>query len=167
MLLASKNKRILEELTRFRVSLPVVPWRHHNIPIYALYQILHTSLEESVKSTQSELDTIRAELSKQKALNEKLETDLLALDNRSVNAPSTSGTTAVEDALAGLGLDLGLENTKNQKGESSGSTTRSTPIPFTSSADTSILPIVTSQRDRFRARNAELEEVRVLSFFFR
>lgn len=37
---------------------------------------------------------------------------------------------------------------------------RSTPIPFTSSADTSILPIVTSQRDRFRQRNAELEEVR-------
>lgn len=35
---------------------------------------------------------------------------------------------------------------------------RSTPVPFTSSADTSILPIVTSQRDRFRQRNAELEE---------
>ncbi len=39
------------------------------------------------------------------------------------------------------------------------SSARSTPIPFTSSADTSILPIVTSQRDRFRQRNAELEEV--------
>ena len=36
---------------------------------------------------------------------------------------------------------------------------RSSPIPFTPSADTSILPIVTSQRDRFRQRNAELEEV--------
>ncbi|KAF8555300.1 hypothetical protein OG21DRAFT_1411064 [Imleria badia] len=137
VLLASKNKRILEELTRFR--------------------ILRTSLEESLKSTQSKLDTARAELSKQKSLNEKLETDLLALDNRSANPPSASGT-SVDDALAGLGLDLGLENTKNKKGESSGSTTRSTPIPFTSSADTSILPIVTSQRDRFRARNAELEE---------
>ncbi|KAG1849820.1 CASP C terminal-domain-containing protein [Suillus tomentosus] len=31
-------------------------------------------------------------------------------------------------------------------------------MPCTSSADTSILPIVTSQRDRFRQRNAELEE---------
>ena len=70
----------------------------------------------------------------------------------------------VEDALAGLGLDLGLETVKNKKGESSGSTTRNTPIPFTSSADTSILPIVTSQRDRFRARNAELEEVCMFSF---
>jgi CASP C terminal len=36
---------------------------------------------------------------------------------------------------------------------------RSSPIPFAPSADTSILPIVTSQRDRFRQRNAELEEV--------
>lgn len=35
---------------------------------------------------------------------------------------------------------------------------RNTPIPFAPSADTSILPIVTSQRDRFRQRNAELEE---------
>lgn len=36
------------------------------------------------------------------------------------------------------------------------------PIPFTSSANTSILPIVTSQRDRFRQRNAELEEVGII-----
>lgn len=35
---------------------------------------------------------------------------------------------------------------------------RYTPIPFTPSSESSILPIVTSQRDRFRQRNAELEE---------
>ncbi|KAF9230537.1 CASP C terminal-domain-containing protein [Melanogaster broomeanus] len=140
VLLASKNKRILEELTRFR--------------------ILHRSLEESLRSTQSELDMTRAELSKQSSLNEKLETDLLALDNRPAHPPrgSANGTVDSDDPLSGLGLDLGLENIKSKQGETSGSTTRSTPIPFTSSADTSILPIVTSQRDRFRARNAELEE---------
>ncbi|KAF9222738.1 hypothetical protein BS17DRAFT_179273 [Gyrodon lividus] len=140
VLLATKNKRILEELTRFR--------------------ILHTSLEESLKSMQSELDTTRVELSKEKSLNSKLETDLLTLDNRHSDSvrPSANGTGDPEDVLAGLGLDLGLDKSKSKKGESSGSTTRSTPIPFTSSADTSILPIVTSQRDRFRARNAELEE---------
>lgn len=33
--------------------------------------------------------------------------------------------------------------------------------PFTSSAETSILPIITSQRDRFRQRNGELEEVSI------
>lgn len=112
-------------------------------------------------STQSELDAARTELSKQRSLNEKLETDLLALDSRSAMDPITDNTTGIDDALAGLGLDLNLGSGKNKKGESSSSTTRSTPIPFAPSADTSILPIVTSQRDRFRARNAELEEVRM------
>jgi hypothetical protein len=36
-----------------------------------------------------------------------------------------------------------------------------TPTPGPSTAETSILPIITSQRDRFRTRNAELEEVRM------
>lgn len=57
------------------------------------------------------------------------------------------------DLLAGL--DIGSSSKKDSA--------RATPIPFTSSADTSILPIVTSQRDRFRQRNAELEEVRISS----
>ena len=35
---------------------------------------------------------------------------------------------------------------------------RASPVPFASSADASILPIVTSQRDRLRQRNAELED---------
>jgi len=51
-----------------------------------------------------------------------------------------------------LGLELGLTN-KNKD-----PSVQTKPIPFTSSANTSILPIVTSQRDRFRQRNAELEE---------
>ena len=162
VLLASKNKRILEELTRFRVSLPLFDHRYrHDTRNHTLHQILHTSLEESLKSTQSELDTARTELSKQKSLNEKLETDLLALDNRSTKPSATNDKAGVDDALAGLGLDLGLDNATHKRGGSASSTTRSTPIPFTPSADTSILPIVTSQRDRFRARNAELEEVRV------
>ncbi|KIJ67999.1 hypothetical protein HYDPIDRAFT_83675 [Hydnomerulius pinastri MD-312] len=146
VLLATKNKRILEELTRFR--------------------ILHTSLEESLKKTQSELDTARAELSKQRTLNEQLETDLIALDSHPsqphAHASSTPSSTAAngtadpDDVLASL--DLGSGGVRDKKAESSTSTTRGTPVPFTSAADTSILPIVTSQRDRFRARNAELEE---------
>ncbi|KAG2738927.1 hypothetical protein P692DRAFT_201730381, partial [Suillus brevipes Sb2] len=38
------------------------------------------------------------------------------------------------------------------------STTHSTPISFTPSPDTSILLLVTSQQDRFRQWNTELEE---------
>ncbi|KAG1729204.1 CASP C terminal-domain-containing protein [Suillus paluster] len=134
VLLATKNKRILEELTRFR--------------------ILHTSLEASLKSTEDELAETHAELAKQQALCEKLETDLLALNTNSGSGPREESGENVESGIAGLGLELGLRS----KDTAGPSTTRSTPIPFTPSADTSILPIVTSQRDRFRQRNAELEE---------
>ncbi|ESK96561.1 golgi membrane protein [Moniliophthora roreri MCA 2997] len=121
-LLATKNKRIMEELTRFR--------------------ILHGELEASLQSTQERLSATSSELEKQKSLNEKLENDLLSMNNHKTNdTPDTS------DVLSGLDI-----------GKKTDSSARSTPIPFTSSADTSILPIVTSQRDRFRQRNAELEE---------
>ncbi|KAJ3772944.1 CASP C terminal-domain-containing protein [Lentinula raphanica] len=121
-LLATKNKRLLEELTKYR--------------------ILHGELEASLQHAQRELEATSAELDKQKNLNEKLENDLLSL-----NRPNGTGSPlGSSDILAGLEVD---------RKESSA---RSTPIPFTSSADNTILPIVTSQRDRFRQRNAELEE---------
>ncbi|CAK5281610.1 unnamed protein product [Mycena citricolor] len=100
-LLATKNKRLLEELTK-----------------------------------------IRQRIGKQQILNEKLENDLLSMNSH------TNGDAAKdEDDVLG-GLDLGRKPEQPVK---------TTPIPF-SSADTTILPIVTSQRDRFRQRNAELEE---------
>ncbi|KAI6045966.1 CASP C terminal-domain-containing protein [Pisolithus marmoratus] len=133
VLLAAKNKRVLEELTRFRV--------------------LHGSLEQSLKATQMELEAARLELSKQKELNEQLEMDLLAVDKRHVPSSIREGRTAADDALAELMRDVGKDATTAES-----SSTHVAPIPFTSSADTSILPIVTSQRDRFRQRNAELEE---------
>ncbi|KAF8518766.1 CASP C terminal-domain-containing protein [Gautieria morchelliformis] len=134
-LLAAKNKRILEELTKFRV--------------------LHGELEASLRSVSEDLANNKDELEKQKLLNEKLEIDLLQV-NKHVNGAAT-GSAEKSDASTppgsqqeGLaGLNIGQQNE---------SQTRISPIPFTSSADTSILPIVTSQRDRFRQRNAELEE---------
>ncbi|KAJ7268741.1 CASP C terminal-domain-containing protein [Mycena haematopus] len=126
-LLATKNKRILEELTKFR--------------------IIHAELKNSLQTAEERLATTTAELEKQQILTEKLETDLLSMDPHKSNgdlAPSDGDST---DALAGL--DLGRKTEQP---------VRSSPIPFASSADTTILPIVTSQRDRFRQRNAELEE---------
>ncbi|KAJ4483236.1 CASP C terminal-domain-containing protein [Lentinula aciculospora] len=121
-LLATKNKRLLEELTKLR--------------------ILHGELEASLHYAQGQLDSTSAELEKQKDLNEKLENDLLSLNKPSGNiTPSRSSEILV-------GLELGARE----------SSARSTPVPFASSADNTILPIVTSQRDRFRQRNAELEE---------
>ncbi|TBU33882.1 CASP C terminal-domain-containing protein [Dichomitus squalens] len=134
VLLATKNKRILEELTKFR--------------------IMHGELEAALQSVKSQLELTESELDKQRALNEKLETDLLQMDQRKGDtgdrASSANGTSTPVDVLASLEL--------GKKAGVSESPARSTPIPFAPSADTSILPIVTSQRDRFRQRNAELEE---------
>ncbi|KAI0697242.1 CASP C terminal-domain-containing protein [Cytidiella melzeri] len=127
VLLALKNKRILEELTKFR--------------------ILHGELEASLMNAQSGLAAAEAELEKQRALNENLENDLLQLDS---HKPKAANGDAKSDSDFLAGLDLGKKSTP--------SPARNSPIPFTSAADTSILPIVTSQRDRFRQRNAELEE---------
>lgn len=80
-------------------------------------------------------------------LNEKLENDLLSMG---------------EHANTRSNGDAGLANAPTEQAnadlETKGVSAKTGPIPFTSSADTSILPIVTSQRDRFRQRNAELEE---------
>ncbi|KAI0768369.1 CASP C terminal-domain-containing protein [Irpex lacteus] len=128
VLLASKNKRILEELTKFR--------------------ILHGELEASLMDAQSQLAAAEAELEKQRALNESLENDLLQMESHKPKASNGDATPGDDDVLASL--DLGRKSTTTPA--------RNSPIPFAPSADTSILPIVTSQRDRFRQRNAELEE---------
>ncbi|TDL25909.1 hypothetical protein BD410DRAFT_783893 [Rickenella mellea] len=133
-LLAAKNMRIMEELTKYR--------------------ILHGELEGSLRKASDELLATKAELDRHKALNDKLETDLLQVQSQpshgsGFRTPAENGT-PVKDGLSNL--DLG-----NRKGGSD-SPARSTPISFHASTDTSILPVVTSQRDRFRQRNGELEE---------
>ncbi|KAG6833536.1 hypothetical protein H0H87_005187 [Tephrocybe sp. NHM501043] len=128
-LLATKNKRILEELTKFR--------------------ILHGELEESLRAAEDQLKNMGSELEKQKSLNEKLENDLLSMNKHRPNGDLTSSDSGL-DVLAGL--ELGT------KKAASLDSSANKPIPFTPSADVSILPIVTSQRDRFRQRNAELED---------
>ncbi|KAF5326177.1 hypothetical protein D9611_000367 [Ephemerocybe angulata] len=157
-LLASKNRRMQEELTKFR--------------------ILHGELQESLRNVEQKLDLTSAELQKQKDLNDKLENDLFSIDHTEHNALSNPQAANISNGKGkgkqpnvglelpeGLGDDddllagLDLGNTKKALSGSSDPPSRSTPIPFAApSADTSILPIVTSQRDRFRQRNAELEE---------
>ena len=123
---------------------------------YSLFfrKVLHAELENSLSRLSSELEESQEELQRQKSLNEKLELDLLQVhksnklefpgdDNRSSRRASPDPS-AVSTSGDGGGDNAGINNG---------------PIPFTSSAETSILPIVTSQRDRFRQRNAELEEV--------
>ena len=73
---------------------------------------------------------------------------------------ATDKWTASSEALGGLNIGRTDDGSASGSVPSTGPNGIDSPIPFTSSSDTSILPIVTNQRDRFRARNAELEEVR-------
>ncbi|KAH9839474.1 CASP C terminal-domain-containing protein, partial [Rhodofomes roseus] len=131
VLLVTKNKRIQEELTKFR--------------------ILHGELEASLMAAQAQFAATESELEKQRMLNERLENDLLQMDQRKPNGDAGSDSPRIGSMDGLAGIELGKKTVSD-------SPARTTPIPFGSSADTSILPIVTSQRDRFRQRNAELEE---------
>jgi homeobox protein cut-like len=114
---------------------------------------MHAELERTAEEASSELLQTKSEYVQQRELNEKLEQDLLKLHNVDKDRPGSPPWASKEDPLAAL------ENAAN-----GASNTNEGPIPFVSSAETSILPIVTSQRDRFRQRNAELEEVCDYSF---
>ncbi|ORY33495.1 putative Golgi vesicle transport-related protein [Naematelia encephala] len=125
-LLVSKNRRLLEDLTKLRVS-----WDELSTQ--------HASAEDTIENLQRDL-------SKQRSLVEKLENDLASLHKTDGEARGgTPGAQTPAQSLAGL--DIG--------GKVDG---RASPATFATNGDTSILPIVTSQRDRFRQRNAELEE---------
>ncbi|GAA5910670.1 hypothetical protein JCM5296_001687 [Sporobolomyces johnsonii] len=122
-LLMAKNRKLQDELTALRVA--------------------HDELALAHQSIGADFDGLQSRFEEQRALNDRLENDLLRInESRNGVSPVAAGR---EDPLAGLQLG---------KKES----TVPTPAPFQSSAETSILPIITSQRDRFRQRNAELEE---------
>lgn len=122
----------------------------------------HSEMEATLQAVTDLLTHTRTDLEKQRSLNERLETDLLQLNphpsttssQAAANGTAASGSLTPSESGLG-GLNLGVQD-KSASGTRSGTPT----IPFASAADTSILPIVTNQRDRFRQRNSELEEVR-------
>ena len=133
-LLLAKNRKLQAELTSLRVS--------------------QEELGSSSAAIRSELDALQVKFGEQRALNDRLENDLLRVNAAQPASalPNGSGTATPVEARADplSSLKLGKRSAD------------AAPAP-TSAAETSILPIITSQRDRFRQRNAELEEVRVHS----
>ncbi|GAA5981296.1 hypothetical protein JCM5350_006091 [Sporobolomyces pararoseus] len=126
-LLMAKNRKLQDELTALRVA--------------------HDELASGHQSIQHDFENLTSRFEEQRALNDRLENDLLRI-NESKN-PSTVPVAAREDPLASL--HFGKKATQEPSAPVA-------PQPFQSSAETSILPIITSQRDRFRQRNSELEE---------
>jgi hypothetical protein len=107
-LLAAKNKRIMDELAKFRVRTANIAPSCECILILKV-QILHGELEASLQQARSELTTTSVELEKQRELNERLENDLLTLAQRSRTTGSAgldpdAGDDGDDGALAGLAL---------------------------------------------------------------
>lgn len=72
-------------------------------------------MEASLRATQAELAATEAELEKQNALNDKLENDLLQMDQRKSNGDSNGAAGTSDSATANsgdvlAGLDLGKKS---------------------------------------------------------
>lgn len=147
-LLIEKNKQLQDELATMRVS--------------------QGELSNASASTTKELESLRNEVKRLKSLNERLEDDLVNMKPGEGKSKKTSSMSA-EEALAEMDRIGGeasssssLSKQREVKNDPIPFETKPTPAASSStnagSSDSSILPIITGQRDRFRARNAELEE---------
>ncbi|PWY99863.1 hypothetical protein BCV70DRAFT_237727 [Testicularia cyperi] len=157
-LLLEKNRKLENQLTALRVS--------------------HGELTSVSSNSASELAQLRKEVARLKSLNEKLENDLVSVGTESRSATKGISAMSAEDALKEMDLleaeASGRSKSKSSKSNgngtgaaeltakattaTSGTPRSSTTATPTSGTENSLLPIITSQRDRFRARNAELEE---------
>jgi homeobox protein cut-like len=151
-LLIEKNRHLQNEVTNWRVA--------------------NTELDASSSHTKKALEQAGSEIERLKTLNERLEDDLINLKPNASRIGSPAKGMSAEEALAEM--DKIAEGTKEGIAATASASPKpqAAPIPFdaakepnaakatanSASSAASILPIITSQRDRFRARNAELEE---------
>ncbi|KAH8926352.1 hypothetical protein BT69DRAFT_1278921 [Atractiella rhizophila] len=106
-------------------------------------RVTHEELREEYERIKHELDDLRHVADERKKLNLKLENDLLRVNHSA--SPATSGDEISRSASPGITLPVNAIAARKVP---------DAPTP----SETSILPIITSQRDRFRQRNSELEE---------
>ncbi|PLW23037.1 hypothetical protein PCASD_11030 [Puccinia coronata f. sp. avenae] len=150
-LLISKNRKLQDDLTTLRV--------------------MHDDLLVSSRMNAIENEKLKTQLEKLKTLNENLENDLSRMQASSSDTPAAHSLeglvtkNSVPDPFTSK-EGSGAESTQEDVGGAENSSRvvmgkslrTSTPEPHRVTSDTSILPIITSQRDRFRQRNLELEE---------
>lgn len=153
-LLIEKNRQLQDEVTNMRVA--------------------KTELESFSTQMKNELEHAQSEMLRLKSLNERLEDDLVNLkpgQSSTIRGEGNGKGMSAEEALAEM--DKIAQTTEGRKkvdvpaGFSPKQQILAIPFDNTKTANVngpslstsnSILPIITSQRDRFRARNAELEE---------
>ncbi|KAK9464863.1 CASP C terminal-domain-containing protein [Lipomyces arxii] len=152
-LLLSRNKRLTAELTNIRIA--------------------HDDLLRRTTELETNLKTTTAALDESKRLNAKLEDDLTSLhESGMISTGPKSVTSYAQSRRSGRGTDTAsliggslrasltglvpVDDAMSQPG--SGNSTPGGRSLEQHVADLTILPIITQQRDRFRARNAELEQ---------
>ena len=104
VLLATKNKRISEELAKFRVRHPWILMSYKSAEFEI--QVLHSELEASLMAAEAQLAATEADLQKQKTLNEKLENDLVQMDRHN---PVVRASVNLNGDVAGSGTHTPLE----------------------------------------------------------
>lgn len=137
--LLEKNKRLEDQLATMRVA--------------------NAELSTSLTQLNADLARLEQEQSHLKSLNDKLEVDLASVgrDRRpSKGAAAMSAEEALRE-MESLEAQAAQPRSITPK-ETSSPAPRASPATPAADSSEGILPIVTSQRDRFRARNAELEE---------
>ncbi len=144
-LLLNKNKRLEDQLATLRVA--------------------NTELSASLDKAASDLASLTAELAQSKTLNQRLEADLVSVGRESRSGAKSTAAMSAEDALRQIeSLEAEVSQTHTTKPRASTSahavpaSAEAATTTTSSGGDSSILTIITSQRDRFRSRNAELEE---------
>jgi len=168
VLMLEKNRKLENELTELKV--------------------LHDSVKQELDDVRTRHETASRQLSSQTELIQRLEEDITRLNQSGVGgmiagnngiagymtgplggptSPPTAKHPFAGEVVGGVALGPVLPSTPRTPGFPTTASLNADPFttggsnPVASaapSADQSILPIVTSQRDRFRQRNSELEE---------
>lgn len=142
-LLLARNKKLSDELTILRVS--------------------HQDLQTKLQSLQEELSRTHAELEKSQNLNEKLENELSTIQAEAPNAfPSGASVAGTYVSRYAPSVAPGRKGGRTSPTSSiiSGFNPRdwSDDRPTGMGGGSGILPMITAQRDRFKKRNAQLEQ---------
>ncbi|KAJ5091414.1 hypothetical protein NUU61_006284 [Penicillium alfredii] len=145
-LLLARNKKLTDELTLLRVS--------------------HRDIQGQLEALRNEVSTTKAELDKSRSLSTTLENDLLRVQEEAANTfPSTAmsvagtyaskyphssrrgATSPTSSIISGFDQSAASANTMEaiRAGEAVG-------------GGSGLLPMIQAQRDRFKKKNAELEE---------
>ncbi|EAA32044.1 hypothetical protein GE21DRAFT_8116 [Neurospora crassa] len=140
-LLLARNKKLNDELTILRVS--------------------HQDLQTRLQDLQEELSRTNAELEKSQNLNEKLEDELSTIQAEAPNAfPSGASVARYAPSIAPtrkLGGGRISPTSSIVSGFNPRGADRDSP-DFAGGGAGGILPMITAQRDRFKKRNAQLEQ---------